>query len=153
LFTVTGFSFAGVAQNAALGFAALKDWDERQKDGQDVFNVSKRAMGALSQIKDATAFSFYPPPIRELGNSAGFDLQLVDRGGQGHQALMDARNRILGQANQNPLLVGGRPNGLDDVPQYKIDIDTEKAAAMGLSLSEINQTLQTAWGSAYVNDF
>src|SRR5690606_33580473 len=110
-------------------------------------------MTALSGIKDATVFSFYPPPIRELGNASGFDMQLVDRGGRGHQALMDARNQLLVMASKNPLLVGVRPNGLDDVPQFKIDIDIEKASAMGLALSDINQTLQTAWGSSYVNDF
>src|SRR5690606_17301214 len=96
---------------------------------------------------------FFPPPIQELGNASGFDFQLVDRGGLGHQALMDARNQLLGMAAQNPQLAGVRPNGLDDVPQYKVDVDTEKAAALGLSINDINQTLQIAWGSNYVNDF
>jgi multidrug efflux pump len=153
LFTVVGFSFAGAAQNAAIGFIGLKNWDERTNLGQSVFAISGRTLGALSQIKDAVAFAFFPPPIRELGNASGFDLQLVDRGGLGHEALMNARNQLLSMAAQNPKLAGVRPNGLDDVPQYKIDIDTEKASAMGLSLSEVNQTLQTAWGSTYVNDF
>ncbi|MCS5707608.1 efflux RND transporter permease subunit [Candidatus Berkiella cookevillensis] len=153
LFTVVGFSFAGVAQNAAIGFVGLKDWDERKDPSQSVFAIAGRTMGALMQIKDAIAFAFFPPPIRELGNASGFDMQLVDRNNMGHKALMEARNQILGMAAQNPMLMGVRPNGLDDVPQYKINIDTEKASAMGLSLSDINQTLQTAWGSAYVNDF
>src|SRR5690606_6613253 len=96
---------------------------------------------------------FFPPPIQELGNASGFDFQLVDRGGLGHQALMDARNQLLGMAAQNPQLAGVRPNGLDDVPQYKIDVDTEKAAALGINIGDINQTLQIAWGSNYVNDF
>lgn len=153
LFTVVGFSFAGSAQNAGLGFVGLKDWSEREGDGQSVFDLSGRAMGAFSQFKDAMAFAFFPPPIRELGNASGFDFQLVDRGGRGHEALMQARNQLLGMAAQNPQLVGVRPNGLDDVPQYKIDIDHEKASALGLSIADINQTLQTAWGSTYVNDF
>ncbi len=153
LFTVVGFSFAGSAQNAAFGFVGLKDWAERTEEDQSVFAVSGAAMGALSQIKDAFAFAFFPPPIRELGNASGFDFQLVDRAGLGHATLMNARNTLLGAAGQNPKLVGVRPNGLSDVPQYKIDIDSEKASALGVSLSDINRTLQIAWGSQYVNDF
>lgn len=153
LFTVVGFSFAGSAQNAAFGFVGLKDWDERKGEGQSVFSISGAAMGAFSQIKDAMAFAFFPPPIRELGNASGFDFQLIDRGGLGHEALMNARNQVLGAAAQNPMLMGVRPNGLNDVPQYKINIDSEKASALGLSLSDINRTLQIAWGSSYVNDF
>jgi len=110
-------------------------------------------MGAFSQIKDASAYAFFPPPIRELGNASGFDFQLVDRAGLGHDTLMNARNQLLGAAAQDPLLVGVRPNGLNDVPQFKIKIDNEKASAMGVSISDINRTLQIAWGSSYVNDF
>ncbi len=153
LFTVVGFSFAGAAQNAGIGFIALKDWDERPNSDQSTFAISARTTGALAQIKDATAFAISPPPIRELGTASGFDMQLIDRGGLGHEALMQARNQLLGMAAQNPKLVAVRPNGLDDVPQYKLDIDTEKASALGLSLADINQTLRTAWGSTYVNDF
>ena len=153
LFTVTGFSFAGAAQNVALGFIALEPWEDRDPETQSVFALAGRSMGAFQQIKDAMVFAFYPPPIRELGNAAGFDMQLVDRGGIGHEGLMQARNQLLGMAAQNPKLQGVRPNGLDDVAQYKIDIDHEKASALGLSIADINQTLQTAWGSAYVNDF
>lgn len=153
LFTVVGFSFAGSAQNAAMGFVGLKDWDERKNADQSVFATAGRSMGAFMQIKDAMAFAFFPPPISELGNASGFDFQLVDRGGQGHDALMQARNMVLGMAAQNPLLAGVRPNGLDDVPQYKIDVDNEKAAALGINIADINQTLQIAWGSNYVNDF
>ncbi|MBF0447817.1 MAG: efflux RND transporter permease subunit [Magnetococcales bacterium] len=153
LFTVTGFSFAGRAQNVALGFVGLKDWEERTDKDQSVFALAGRAMGAFSAFKDARAFAFYPPPIRELGNAAGFDLQLVDQGGIGHEKLMQARNQLLGMAAKNTNLQGVRPNGLNDVPQYKIDIDHEKASALGLSIADINQTLQTAWGSSYVNDF
>lgn len=153
LFTVVGFSFAGSAQNAAFGFIALEDWDKRTEPHQSVFAISGQAMGALFQIQDAMAFAFFPPPIRELGNASGFDLQLVDRAGLGHEALMQARNQLLGAAAQNPLLAGVRPNGLNDVPQFRINIDSEKVSAMGLSLTEVNRTLQIAWGSSYVNDF
>ncbi len=153
LFTVAGFSFAGRAQNAGFGFVGLKDWSQRKKPEQSVAAISGRAMGALSQIKDAFVFTFFPPPIRELGNASGFDLQLLDRGGLGHNALMNARNQLLGAAAKNPLLIGVRPNGLSDVAQYKIDINYEKAVALGVAISDINQTLQTSWGSTYVNDF
>jgi len=153
LFTVVGFSFAGSAQNAAFGFVGLKDWAERTGEGEDVKSISGKAMGAFSQIKDASAYAFFPPPIRELGNATGFDFQLVDRAGLGHDTLMNARNQLLGAAAQDPLLVGVRPNGLNDVPQFKIKIDNEKASAMGVSISDINRTLQIAWGSSYVNDF
>lgn len=153
LFTVVGFSFAGSAQNAGLGFVRLIDWAEREDESQSSFALANRSMGAFSQIKDAMAFAFFPPPIRELGNASGFDFQLVDRGGLGHEALMGARNQLLGMAAQNPNLSGVRPNGLDDVPQFKIEVDHEKASALGVSIADINQTLQTAWGSTYVNDF
>jgi multidrug efflux pump len=153
LFTVAGFSFAGRAQNAGFGFIGLKDWSKRERPDQGVAAISGRAMGALSQVKDAFVFTFFPPPIRELGNASGFDLQLIDRSGVGHEALMGARNQLLGASAQNPLLIGVRPNGLNDVAQYKIDINYEKAAALGVSFTDINQTLQAAWGSSYVNDF
>lgn len=153
LFTLVGFSFSGIAQNAALGFVGLKDWSQRPKSDQTVFSISKRITGALMGLKDAMTFAIFPPPIRELGNSSGFDLQLVDFSGLGHEALMQARNQMLGMASKNPNLVGVRPNGLEDVAQFQIDINTEKASAMTLRLFDINQTLKTAWGSTYVNDF
>ncbi len=153
LFTVAGFSFAGSAQNSGFGFVGLKDWDERKRADQSVQAISGRAMGALSQIKDAFVFTFFPPPIRELGNASGFDLQLLDHAGLGHDALMSARNQLLGMSAKNPLLIGVRPNGLEDVAQYKVDVNYEKASALGVSISDINQTLQTSWGSTYVNDF
>jgi multidrug efflux pump len=153
LFTVVGFSFSGAAQNAALGFVRLIDWAERTEEHQSVFSIAGQAYGAFTQIKDANAFAFYPPSIQELGNATGFDFQLLDRGQSGHNALMQARNQLLGMAAQSPVLQGVRPNGLNDVPQFKINIDNEQASAMGLSLSDINQTLQIAWGSSYVNDF
>ncbi len=153
LFTIVGFSFSGAAQNAALGFVRMKDWELRPGAHQSVFSIAGQAYGAFSQIKDASAFAFFPPPIQELGNASGFDFQLVDKAGLGHTALMNARNQLLGMAAQNPSLVGVRPNGLNDVPQFKINIDNQKASSMGLSLSDINSTLQIAWGSRYVNDF
>lgn len=152
IFTIVGFSFAGAAQNSAMGFVHLVDWDKRD-ESQSAFAIIGQAYGALSQIQDASVFPILPPPIRELGNATGFDFQLVDRGGNGHKALMQARNQFLGMAAQNPKLVGVRPNGLSDVPEFKINIDNEKASALGLSLSEINSSLSIAWGSAYVNDF
>ena len=153
LFTVSGFSSAGRGQNAGFGFVGLKNWDERKRPDQSVMAISARAFGALSQIKDAFVFTFFPPPIRELGNASGFDLQLLDTKGLGHDALINARNQLLGMAAKNPLLLGVRPNGLNDMAQYHLEIDYPKAAKLGISIFEINQTLQTAWGSSYVNDF
>ncbi len=153
IFTVIGRSFSGVAQNVALGFVGLRDWQDRSSKDQSVFQLANRSMGALRQIKDASAFAFFPPPIPELGNSSGFDLQLVDINGIGHKKLMEAKNQFLAAASKNPKLVGVRPNGLSDVPQFKIIIDHEKAAALGLKISDINDTLQTAWGSEFVNHF
>ncbi|EAT59631.1 efflux RND transporter permease subunit [Chlorobium ferrooxidans] len=153
VFSVTGFSFAGQGQNSAMGFVQLKDWSKRKNKGQDVASIAGRTMGAMSSVKDAMIFAFYPPAVMELGNASGFDLQLVDRTGKGHEALMAARNQLLGMASQNSSLSSVRPNGLEDVPQFKIDIDHEKASAFGVSIADINSTLQTAWGSSYVNDF
>ena len=153
LFTVAGFSFAGRAQNAGFGFIGLKDWEERKREDQSVMAISTRAMGVLSTIKDAFVFTFFPPPIRELGNASGFDLQLLDRTGIGHEALMNARNQLLGMASKNSKLVGVRPNGLNDVSQFKVDINYRKAFSFGLSIANITQTMQTTIGSSYVNDF
>ncbi len=153
IFSVTGWSFAGAGQNSGMAFVRLKDWKERHGEGQSLFDLAGRAMGALSAIKDASVFAFYPPPIVELGNATGFDLQLLDRAGLGHEALMGAQYQLLGMAGQDHRLVGVRPNGLADVPEYKIHVDHEKAGAQGLSIADINTTLQTAWGSSYVNDF
>ena len=153
LFTVTGFSFAGRGQNMAMGFLNLRDWEERQRPDQKAAVIAGRAMQRLYSIKDASVYAFIPPAIIELGNATGFDFQLVDRVGLGHEALMNARNMMLGMASQNPKLVGVRPNGLADVPQFKLNIDYEKAEALGLSTSDITSVLRTAWGSSYVNDF
>jgi len=153
LFTVAGFSFAGRSQNSAFGFVGLKDWSQRKRADQSVMAISDKAMAGLSKIQDAMIFTYFPPPIRELGNASGFDLQLLDRGGLGHQELMNARNKLLGIAAKNPLLVGVRPNGLSDTAQYKIEIDYKKAAALGIAITDINNTIQTAWGSTYINYF
>jgi multidrug efflux pump len=152
-FAVAGFSFSGRGQNTAIVFSSLRDWSVRGSEEGAVSAIAGRAMGALSKVRDAMIFAFTPPAIIELGNATGFDMQLVDRGGLGHEALMKARGQLLGLASQNPALVGVRPNGLDDNPQLRIDIDREKASALGLSLADINTTLSATWGSAYVNDF
>ncbi|MGQ9427574.1 efflux RND transporter permease subunit [Gilvimarinus sp. F26214L] len=153
MLTLSGMNPSGVAQNAGFGVLRLKDWSERPDDEQSVMAIANRLNGFFMSLKDAAAFAFFPPPIQELGNSSGFDLQLVDQAGAGHDALMQARGQLLGAAAQNPKLMGVRPNGFDDVAQFKLDIDSEKATALGLNLADINQTLQTAWGSGYVNDF
>ncbi len=153
LFTIAGFNFAGRGQNAGMAFVRLRDWSERETPDRKPEAIAGRAMAALSQVKDAVVFAFMPPSVPGLGNATGFDLQLVDRGGVGHERLMQARNQLLGMASQNPKLVAVRPNGLDDTPQYKLTVDREKASALGLSLTDINTTLTAAWGSSYVNDF
>ncbi|MBO6579767.1 MAG: efflux RND transporter permease subunit [Thalassospira sp.] len=153
LFTVAGFSFAGSGQNAGIAFVNLKDWSERTRPDQSVDAVIGRAYGAFAGIREAMVFAFAPPAIIELGTANGFDLQLVDRGGIGHDALIAARNQLLGMASQDPRLVGVRPNGLNDTPQLNVNIDQEKASALGVSIADINQTLAAAWGSSYVNDF
>ena len=153
LITVAGFSFAGRGQNMALGFVKLKDWKQRNRPDLRVKAVAGRAMGAFSKIRDARVFAFPPPAVVELGTGSGWDLQIQDRANLGHEALMAARGQLLGMAMQNPALMAVRPNGLEDQPQYQVEVDRTKAGALGLSLAAINNTVQTAWGSAYVDDF
>ncbi len=153
VFTVAGFSFAGNGQNAGLAFVRLKDWSERKSPDLSVKAVAGRAMGAFSQIREAMVFAFAPPAVMELGNASGFDLQLQDQGGLGHEALMAARNQLLGMAAKNPLLMAVRPNGQEDTPQFKLDIDQQKATALGLTVADVNKVLSVGWGSSYVNDF
>ncbi|ELX09968.1 acriflavine resistance protein B [Janthinobacterium sp. HH01] len=153
VFAVAGFSFSGNGQNTGIAFVRMKDWAERKSADQRVKAIVGRAMGSFSQIKDAMVFAFAPPAVLELGNASGFDLQLQDQGGVGHDALMAARNQMLGMAAKNPVLMAVRPNGQEDTPQYKITIDQQKATALGLSIADVNKVLSTAWGSAYVNDF
>jgi len=151
--SVAGFSYAGVGQNMGLVFIKLKPWDQRKRKGQDVKSVAARASAYFATIRDAQIFAVLQPAVPELGTAAGFDMMLQDRGGIGHEALLAARNQLIGMASQDKALSGVRPSGVEDAPQFKLDIDREKAGALGVSLTEINQTLSTAWGSTYVNDF
>ena len=150
---VMGFSFSGQGQNAALAFVTLKPWDERQGAQHDATAVAGRAMGALSGIKDAFIFPLNPPPIPELGSSSGFTFRLQDRAGKGHDALVAARNQMLGMAMQSKVLAGVRPDGLEDAPQLQVQIDRDQAAAQGVGFAAINNAISAALGSAYVNDF
>ncbi|WP_159917997.1 efflux RND transporter permease subunit [Pantoea sp. 18069] len=151
--SVLGFSFSGQGQNAGLAFITLKDWSERAAASQSADALAGRIMGAMSGVRDAFVFALSPPPIPELGNSSGFTLRLQDRGSNGHAALVNARNQLLGMASQSKVLTQVRPDGLEDAPQLQIDIDRDKASALGVAFSAINTTLSTALGSSYVNDF
>jgi multidrug efflux pump len=151
--TVAGFSFAGRGQNMGLAFVRLKHWDFRKTPDMKASAIAGRAMGAFSKFRDGLAFAFSPPAVLELGVANGFDFQLQDRGGLGHEKLMEARNQLLGMAMNNKKLVAVRPNGQDDSPQFKLDIDDVRAGALGVSQADINSVLSTAWGSSYVNDF
>jgi multidrug efflux pump len=150
---VLGFSFSGQGQNAALAFVTLKDWSERTGEGSAAQAVAGRAFGALSGIRDAFIFPLSPPPIPELGASSGFSFRLQDRAGRGGEALLAARNQMLGMASQSKLLTQVRPDGLEDAPQLQIDIDREKASALGVGFDAISGAIGTALGSSYVNDF
>jgi HAE1 family hydrophobic/amphiphilic exporter-1 len=151
--TISGSNFSGRGQNAGMAFAKLKDWDLRNRPDLKVVAVAGRAMGAFSQIRNAMIFAFPPPAVVELGMAKGFDFQLLDRGGLGHAGLMAARNQLLGMAAQDPVLTKVRPNGLEDVPEYRVDVDWEKAGALGVPITSIHNTISAAFGSAYVNDF
>ena len=151
--TVAGFSFSGQGQNAGLAFVILKDWAERSGPGSTASAVAGRAFGALSGIRDAFIFALSPPPIPELGTGTGFNFRLQDRAGQGHDALVNARNQLLGMAGQSKVLAGVRPDGMEDAPQMQIDIDRDKANALGIGFDAISTALSTALGSAYINDF
>jgi len=153
VFGVLGFSFGGSGQNQLLAYVTLKDWDSRRAPERHVKEIQRRAMGEYMQYRDALAFAFVPPAVMELGSASGFDVRIVDRAGLGHDALMRARNQFLDLAARNPVLTRVRPNGLDDTPEYHVEVDQVKASALGLSLATINSTLSTIWGSTYVNDF
>lgn len=150
---VMGFSFSGQGQNAGLAFVTLKDWEERKEPGQSASALAGRAFGALSGIRDAFIYPLSPPPIPELGNASGFSFRLQDRSGAGHEALINARNQLLGMAGQSKILSQVRPDGLEDAPQLQIDIDRDKANALGVTFEAINATLSTGLGSSYINDF
>ncbi|ECB6928300.1 efflux RND transporter permease subunit [Salmonella enterica subsp. enterica serovar Heidelberg] len=154
VFTVNGFSFSGQGQNSGMAFVSLKPWEERNGEENSVEAIIARATRAFSQIRDGLVFPFNMPAIVELGTATGFDFELIDQGGLGHDALTKARNQLLGMVAKHPdLLVRVRPNGLEDTPQFKLDVDQEKAQALGVSLSDINETISAALGGYYVNDF
>ena len=152
-FTINGFSFSGRGQNSGLGFLSLTDWKDRPGPENSVHALTQRISAHFASYKDAIVVAFAPPAISELGNATGFTFQLLDRAGLGHDALMAARDQLLGLAAQSPVLAGVRPNGLNDEAQFRLVVDWERASALGLSVSDVNQTLSTAWGTTYVNDF
>jgi multidrug efflux pump len=152
VFTVTGFNFAGRGQSSGMAFIMLKPWDERSANN-NVFNLAKRAQQHFLTYRDAKVFAFAPPAVLELGNASGFDVFLQDRAGVGHQQLLAARNQFLGMAAQSKILAGVRPNGLNDEPQYQLEIDDERASALGVTMADINSTLSIALGGSYANDF
>ena len=153
VFAINGFNFSGRGQNSGMAFVKLRDWSDRPGAANSVQALTGRIMRRFGGYRDAMIFGFAPPAITELGNATGFTFELLDQGGQGHDALMAARNQLLGMAAQSPILMAVRPNGLNDEAQFRLDIDWERASALGLSVSDINTTLSTAWGSTYVNDF
>ena len=154
IFTVAGFSFTGVGQNAGLAFIKLKDWSERTTPESQIGAIIQRGMALNMIVKDASyIMPLQLPAMPELGVSAGFDIQLKDASGQGHEKLIAARNAILGMAAQDKRLAGVRPNGQEDTPQYQINIDQAQAGAMGVSIADINTTMSMAWGGTYINDF
>jgi multidrug efflux pump len=153
-FMVAGFNFGGRGQNAAILFVKLKDWKLRDRPELRASAVAARANAKFARdIRDAQIAVFAPPAVLELGNATGFDFQLMDQAGLGHEALLAARNQLLGEAMKNPKLIGVRPNGIEDAPQYKLNIDREKAKALGVSVADLNNVLSIGWGSSYVNDF
>ncbi|MFH1117699.1 MAG: efflux RND transporter permease subunit, partial [Pseudomonadota bacterium] len=151
--TIAGYSFSGTGQNVGLAFIKLKDWKLRDRPDLKADAVAGKAMRSFSQMRDAMVFAFLPPSVIELGNAKGFDFQLQDRSGLGHAALMAARNQLLGMAAQDKRLVAVRPNGMQDVPEYRIDVDWAKAGALGLPITSIHNIISASFGSAYVNDF
>jgi len=153
MFGVLGFSYSGSGQNQVFAFIRLKDWDERKRPDQKIKAIQMRALMKFARFKDAIAFAFTPPAVLELGSTNGFDLRLTDNASLGHDALMAARNQLLGLAAADSRLRSVRPNGLEDTAQLKIDIDEEKASTLGIALTDINSTLTTALGATYANDF
>ena len=153
MMTISGIGFSGRAQNNGMVFVRLKDWNLRNRSDLKVKAVAGRAMAAFSQHRNALVFAFPPPAVVELGAGTGFDFQLLDRGGLGHHKLMEARNQLLGMALQDKRLTKVRPNGMEDVPEYRVDVDWQKAGALGVPITSIHNTIKYAFGSAYVNDF
>ncbi|HZY19199.1 MAG TPA: efflux RND transporter permease subunit [Ramlibacter sp.] len=153
IFTVAGFSFAGSGQNTGLAFVKLKPWDQRTGAGGKAAAIAGRANAAFAPLKDGMVFAVTPPAVSELGNATGFDLMLQDRGNLGHEALTAARNQLLAALAKEQGLVGVRPNGLEDTPEFRLVLDENKLGALGLSISDVNGTLGVAWAGSYVNDF
>ncbi len=153
VFGIAGFGFAGSGQNVGMAFVKLKDWDERRRPDLHAKAVAGRAMGAFSRIRDGMVFAFAPPAVRGMGNSNGFEMQLQDRGGLGHEALLKARDQLLAAAAKDPALSNVRANGQDDTPQFRLDVDPARAGALGVDLSAANAVISAAWGGSYVNDF
>jgi HAE1 family hydrophobic/amphiphilic exporter-1 len=151
--TISGTGFSGRGQNNGLVFIKLKDWRLRHRSDLRAKAIAERATKAFSKIRNALVFAFPPPSVIELGTATGFDFQLLDRGGLGHEKLMAARNQLLGMAARDARLTKVRPNGMEDVPEYRLDVDWEKAGALGVPITSINDTISTAFGSAYVNNF
>jgi multidrug efflux pump len=151
--SVLGYSFSGNGQNGGLLFVPLKDWKDREKPELSSEAIAKKALMLMGIIRDAIVFTVNPPAIRELGNATGFSLRLQDRAGLGHDALLAARNQLLGMMSKSEVIKSARPEGMEDSPQLRLDIDRDKANALGLSLSDINATLAATFGSNYVNDF
>jgi hydrophobe/amphiphile efflux-1 (HAE1) family protein len=151
--SIVGFNFGSRGQNAGVSFVRLRPWDERKDRRLEASAVVGRVTRAFAGMKEANVFAFTPPAVTELGNANGFELQLQDRAGLGHEALLAARNQLLGLAQKDPRLAKVRPAGLEDTPQFKIDVDQAKAAALGVSLADVNATLASTWGVSYVNDF
>lgn len=153
IMAVTGFSFSGSGQNSGMAFVRLKDWGERNSENLRVPAIQARAMRYFSQMEEAVVLAFAPPAIAELGQASGFDFELIDRAGQGHENLMNARNELLAKANQRPELRNVRANGLNDVEQFTLDVDRAKASALGVSIGDIYDTIAAYWGSLYINNF
>ena len=152
-FMIAGFSFSGAGQNTAICFVHLKDWAQRTNSADKAEAIARKGMQVFSKIRDAQVFALVPPPVRELENSSGFDVEMEDRAGLGHAAMMKARRQFLALAAHDPLLSSVRPGSLDDTPQLHIDIDQEKATAQGVAIADIDNTLNAAWGGSFINNF
>lgn len=158
IMTIVGYGFGGIGQNQCMAFIRLKDWKLRNKPELKINAITGRAMRVFSKVREAQIFAFSPPSIMELGQAKGFDFQLVDQGGVGHAKLMEARNMLFGMvmkdmASEDPTLAQVRPSGMEDVPEYRLDVDWEKAGSLGVPITEIHNTISAAFGSAYINNF
>ena len=156
--TIVGYGFSGIGQNQCMAFVRLKDWKLRERPDLKINAITGRAMMEFSKVREAQIFAFSPPSIMELGQAKGFDFLLVDQGGVGHAKLMESRNMLLGMvmkdiASETPTLAQVRPNGMEDVPEYRLDVDWEKAGSLGVPINEIHDTISAAFGSAYINNF